>query len=371
MNKIQKHLTDVMTDDLSGIWCDEITSRSSNYRKINVYNKHVDIPQHKVWIAAPYMRLAKPVFPPNSKFTQSMPLTVHLTRDTMEHRKFNRYVMQLEKKIGTIIRNNTKNNIEPNVKHKIEQLNKNNSNYIHKSSIKDYNGYKNLSVNIPFTKIGDCYEFSIKIYNKKNKAMSLVNIPQGSKVLMYIALSEVWVSDTKYGFNWIVLQMKVFPELDLSICYFDEDDEDVDESKQTECYHCLYCPNMHVRTHCCTSVSTPVIQYVQQQQPVMNNNNNSVYVGPSLPPPPPPPILKQPKPIMLTGFAPSVNDILSVKLKPVKIIKDINNDVNSDCDSIDTEEELDVIKCMLKSKENKENLENNEKFPDLLSDSED
>lgn len=350
MEKIKPHLTDYEKDLLDGIYCSKMRYQSINYKSLNIYNRNIEIPEHKIWIAAPIMRLANPIFPPNSKFNQSMPVTVFLNRINLLHRKFNKFIWQLEKKIATLVKNYDLVNVEQNVKHKIDKLNKKANKITHKSSIKDYNGYKNLSLNIPFHKVGDCYEFAIKIFNKYNDEMSLVNIPHGSKVLMFIELSNVWVSDTKCGFNWTILQMQVFPEFDFSICYFDKEEDD-EKNKQTECYHCLYCPNMHVRTHCCNTNSQQIVQPQIIHVPV---NNISTNYERSAPPPPPPLINSSSKEIKLSGFAPSVKDLLSIKLKPVNIINDDNSSSSSD----GTEDELDVLSCMLKSKE--KNVNNND-----------
>jgi hypothetical protein len=168
----------------------------------------------------------------------------------------------------------------------------------------------------------NCYEFRFHIYNHLNKRVNIQTINSGLYIKAFIELSEVWINDIEIGFNWNVLQLKVYPEFNFNTCLFIDDKVEEHESdKVNECYHCLYCPNQHVRTHYCTNNSIPYIQ------PPLSMTNSNIA-------PPPPPIISNKsnnnnnvKPI--SSFIPSVKDLLSVKLKPINKNDKKETDSNS------------------------------------------
>lgn len=304
-DKILLHMTNYLDDDLKNIINDDMQSYGKKYHKINIYNKNIKIPLQKIWLLLPQVKLFKPVFFSNNNY--SVPLTVVLGPNVGNIKKFYMFIKKLERIITNIIKDITKN-----------------KNLQIKSCIRSAEGFPPIMhLKMPCNKINDnCYEFTFHIYNHINKRISLKNIEQGTYTTAFIELSDVWISESEYGFNWNILQMKLIPEFNFTTYLFKENTNNENKTKNNiieECYHCLYCPNAHVRTHMC-----------------VNENNIPI-------PPPPPPlfisqnITKKIKNISnddtknlqndnshdaetktkQKGFAITINDLMSIKLKPV------------------------------------------------------
>jgi len=251
-----------------------------------------------------------------------------------------------------------------------------------KSAIKANGDFPPLmNLQMPCEKSDDCYEFLFHIYNHMNKRVNLNIINSGTYVSAFIELTDVWINSKECGFNWNILQLKVYPEFNFNICLFD--DEEVEEEEPKECYHCLYCPNMHIRTHMCIN-STPQFSIT-----------SSISNGIPPPPPPPPPLPSmsvntnssvkinrtQSKELKknIVFIPPSVNDLLSIKLRPVskgKInkTKSNSNPTINDINKVRNKIKNDKIVTIISSSESKlkkdeeEDRKVNEIYNNLLLD---
>lgn len=291
---ISEHITN-LADDLSEIKLTEPMYHGQNYKKMDAYNNKINIPLQKIWLKLPKVKIFKPTFG-YLKDKKSIQLTVILSPNVGEIKKFKLFIKKIERKIKNIMK----------------------SNNTLRSSIRSSKFDNIFDIKMPCHKFNDCYEFDFHIYNCNNKRISLHNLNSGTYITAFIELSEVWTNDSNIGFNWKILQMKVYPEFDFTKCLFEDDDISSESNIIEECYHCLYCPNRHVRTHFCNN-TTPIISPHQQE------------LTPPLPPPLPVIIPKKNYKIVKkkgchdrnnvetksTSFIPSMTDILSVKLRPV------------------------------------------------------
>jgi hypothetical protein len=305
-DKILPYLTDYTHDDFKNIVNDGLQQYGKIYKKINIYNRNINIPLQKIWMFMPRVKIFKNIkLYTNTKNT--FPLVVILGPNTGLIKKFYMYIKKIERSIQTIVKNITKK--------KVMQI---------KSSTRSAEGFPPLfNLQMPSIKNGDCYELKFQIYNSYGKRTSINSISQGTFAEAIIELSDVWISDKEFGINWNILQLQLFPEFNFSEFLFKDNVLDnTHTEKQEECYHCLYCPNAHIRTHVCANSFT---DYNTQFIPA---------------PPPPPPInipivpicrnttttdvdkknkivQEQPK-----GFAISVEDLSRIRLKPINKNKD-------------------------------------------------
>jgi len=303
MENIYKCLTNYKSDDLKNIVHDKMQPHSYKYSKINLYNKNIKHNLPKILIKTPKLKIFNNVSPSKSKIIRSCPMKLLLAPNVNDVKKFYFFIRKLERKVGFIIR-------------KIKKTN----NITTKSVlIKNDKFPPIITIKLPLSRKNGCVNFNFHIYNHRNKRVNINVIQSGNYMSAFIELSEIWINQNNdFGFNWNVLQMKIYPQYDLSICQFDDinsDDEDIVDD--IECYHCLYCPNNHIQTHFyCKNIN--------------HNNSNNIP-----PPPPPPPVVSininkdrnnKKKNIATNNinFVPSINDLLSIKLKPINKKKDID-----------------------------------------------
>jgi hypothetical protein len=293
-------MNELLTDYTSGlpdIVRSDVQNHGPKYKKINVYNRSITTPLQKIWLKTPKMKIFKPTFNPNND-GKSVSLTILLGPNTANIKKFKNFIKKLEQRIASLLDLTNDQSI--------------------RSSIRSVDGFPdNFTVKMPYVKEGNCYEFLFHAYNDENKRVSVKTLDSGTYVSCYIELTDVWISDVEFGFNWNVLQMKLYPEFDFSRCLFVDDETELKPIQQEqECYHCMFCPNKHVRTHYCVNAiqSTADVPLL----PLL-----------PLPPPPPPPQILAQKPLQIvknsapqladvkSAFRPTVSDLLSVKLRPV------------------------------------------------------
>ena len=326
---IENRITDYRNDKLGNLVYDHA---STSFKNVNIYNNKIYYMQ-KIWIRTPVLKIFRPIYHPNDKIKNSIPLSLLLIDTIKDVESLIHFIKRLEMKVTKIIKTITNN---PKMKLK--------------SSIKTYEGFPPvLFINMPFNKINDQYEFTFNIYNKSNNRINIDSIKKGVETAVYMELSGIWYSDTHYGCVWNVMQMKIYPEIIFGTCLFEDEDDDNDFKDvildKQECYHCLYCPSNHIRTSYSFS---PPTQYAH------------VHSMPPLPPPPPPLYIPQRtdrdirEPIMpitttKPAFTLSLSDLLSVKLKPVdnRVIDKKKSPLGIRSDS-DTNRELDECKKNLK-----------------------
>jgi len=317
---------------------------SVNYKHLIISNSLLGDIQTLI-LKLPKLRI-RSIYQINQKIKLSTPIKLSIYTGVPDNNKLLTFLTRLENEVTRKIRTITGN--------KQLQL----SSCITKFT--DY--YPDFKVNAPFTKLGNCVEFSFEIFGRYNRRVNFESLVKGIQISCYIELDHVWVGENNFGLSWIIKRAKVYPEkIWNSSNVFDSDDEEdekeEDNIKPKECYHCMYCPNNHVRTHCCLGLQNNYGENVSQQYgtsilPFSHSiipTNSSISLAPLAPlaPPPPPPFIKnlaqnvEDKP----NFVPTLSDLLAgkSKLRSVSVIvknkseEKINNNVNCDNNNNDND----------------------------------
>ena len=88
---------------------------------------------------------------------------------------------------------------------------------------------------------------NIPIFNKNNNLINYSDVNIYSNIICILELNHVWVdlNNKKFGLNWNVNQIKVYPELNYNICYIDDSDDETDNCKKIinefTVQNCLFC----------------------------------------------------------------------------------------------------------------------------------
>lgn len=322
MADINELLTDYSDDDLSKIINDSLQVTSSLYQKMNIYNTRINSPLQKIWIRTPKLKIFRSFGSPNDRFKQSMPLLLLLNNTDPDVKKLLSFIKKLEIKITKIVKQESNNiKIKP------------------RSAIRTIDSFSNsftvLAVNMPFHKVNNCYEFKFHIYNHNNKRVNVDQLTTGMFAALYLELTEIWVGQSNFGFNWSVMQLKLYPDFNFSKCLFLDENEnlqDKQEDKTNECYHCLYCPNNHIRTHYCNNTNhdiNPITYNKIPPPPPPLNNNNYIYQVPLQRN-----IADSNLNILRRGFVPTMEDLLSVKLKPINQNKETDEQLEKELEEL-------------------------------------
>ena len=352
-NGIEHLLTSYKQNNLKDIIYDKIYSsdyeQKFNYQKYNIYNSQIDSPLQKIWIKIPKVKIARSISMPKHGIKNCVPMYVILYESIKEVKKLCLFIKKLERKIGIYIKNDSKN-----------------KKLMMKSSIYSSDNFPpTFTINLPCEKVDSCYEFKLHAYNQNNKRINLDNIKSGNYISAFIELESVWRNSKNIGFNWNVLQIKIFPEFDFNKCLFvddnlnnyDNDNNHNNHNNHDECYHCLYCPNNHIRTHYCfnsnQNISSTPTNISTYKTAYANTSSDTNLIIPPQPPSFPPPLPNILNPLNKDrsnkpAFVPSIKDILSVKLKKVNI------DDKKNCHDDETDKLLQI----------KNNLKVNDKISD-------
>ena len=298
-NELKSRLTNYKNCNFNNIVISDPINYSNKYGKINVYNDKLKEPLHKIWLKVPKVKTFKPIFTNIKKFNlKSLPMTTILSPLLGDIKKYFLFIKKLE--IHILKKVNSK--LNKNLKLKSCLNKKSNFN-------------PTMIFQMPIKKIDDsCCDFLFHIYNFLNKRITPDLIDTGTYISSFIELTEVWYSDTYVGFNWNILQMKLYPDFNFNQCLFLDEPIDEEKTVTEECYHCLYCPNQHVRTHMC-----------------LHNDNSNNIINNNIPTPPiPPEVLstnskndndtsedKSNKDEQKNSFIPSISDLQNIKLKPI------------------------------------------------------
>lgn len=287
---------------------------SPNYKNLYISNGNIKHDIVPIILKLHNMRI-RSIYNVNSKIKQSVPIWLSIYTELIENARLLTFLTRLENEITRKIKEIT-------------------GKVLQKTSCitKHPNYYPDIKINAPFTRIGNCVEFPFTILDKKNRAINFASIVRGAKMnCCYIELDYVWISDTAFGINWTLKRAIVEPE---SIWkkkgnVFDDEEEDVvnddeEEIIPKECFHCMYCPNNHVRTHCCLgglgeNKSNGITN-------VLSRPNSSI----PLPPPPPlPSVLKNLSTIVedKPAFIPSLSDLLAGKSRLKAVAQKTDNSI--------------------------------------------
>lgn len=200
---IKSHLTDI-NDGMIYLVTDNIKPYISNYKKMNIYNKNLKYPFHKIWLKTPKMKVSN-VFV-SEKNKQVGLLHVSLYNTDNETEKLQNYLVQLEEYIGTII---DKDN---------ELVCKSNVNYL-------YGAFPTLTLQLPIEKIIDKnIILSCHIYDENNQRVNYNQVTNEHLVEAYVEVSDIWIRPGEYGINLKVLQMQTSIDFNFNICLFQDED---------------------------------------------------------------------------------------------------------------------------------------------------
>jgi len=322
---------------------------SPNFKNLHVTNATIKSDIVPIIIKVPALRIRN-VFQVNQKCKQSVPVRLSIYTGLPENNKLLTFLTRIENEIFRKVKLITLN--------KTLQLSSCITKY------KEY--YPDFKINAPFVRINNCVEFLFDVYGKKNHRVNFASITKGAKMMTYIELNHVWIGDTKMSLHWTIKRAVVYPERIWTLNAFNDSDEYDSEEEivtEKECYHCMYCPNNHVRTHCCLGNNINQNQSYQSYQSYQTQIPNYSLSSPSLslstpqamplPPPPPPPHLQINKNINVVEekqkFVPSLNDLLNSKSKLKSI--STNNDKKNNEDNSTNINNLQNIKNNLKNKD--------------------
>lgn len=87
-----------------------------------------------------------------------------------------------------------------------------NDNYVFNRTIKKNNMNYKMTLTFPYDKDNEAL---YKIVNKNNEPCLLTDIKPKMRGMAYIESSDIWIDDEKekYGYNWNVVQLKIYPEI--------------------------------------------------------------------------------------------------------------------------------------------------------------
>lgn len=293
---INTYLTS-LDDNFEKIVHDTMTDYVLDYKKINLYNKGIKNPCQKIWVFTPKLKMhGKINFSKKQSQIALLSLLLHEDYET-DTNTLQNFIERLEKHCRSIVIEQTGNK-----KLKLKSCIKNNNAF-----------YPNLTLQLPYSKKDDIIQFNFDIYDMQNNKINHNTVIYGSYVRAYIEVSELWINKKEYGINLKILQMKVYPEFNFKQCLFDDE-----------------------------------YQFVNDKEPIANPYQE---LPRKIPPPPP----IKPMAKMIKPFIPSVNDLLSIKLKPIK--KEDEESVKEEPKSMDDTKEKSIIIDNKENKENKDNVE--------------
>lgn len=200
MNIMKQNITEYLTqynfiksDNIKEyITYENYTITNNDKIKINVYNIKLDHPSHKIWLYIPEVKIIN-IFQKDDK-----PSSLKVSFSPSASQNLLDFVNLIEKDCQMYALSNELIDGQYNVKYSI------NSNWIPMLVLQ-------ISQGVFFNLTGD----SLEIHDlKKNTNMGL-----------YIELDTVYIDKNKHlmGFNWKILQGKIIPEIDFSLCLFELD----------------------------------------------------------------------------------------------------------------------------------------------------
>lgn len=257
--------TDWKTDKLDKIESDELQPFFNEYEKINIYNFGKPVPLQKIWLRLPNLKVVQPTYQPDKKKSKgyiSLQLFIYMIDPIIK--KFYFFIRRLEKLVKNLLINEY-NLTDIKLKSSLRKIKDN---------------YVILSLKMPYIIKDDTFKFDFNIYNEKNRKIdiNMNTICAGSYASTIVELSEVWIHNNEFAFNFNVMQMKITPEFNFSKCLFLEDGE--------------------------TEVEEEEVKVTVKVEPVHKYNNIK-------------PRVEIKKEITKGHYVPTVADLLSIKLKPV------------------------------------------------------
>jgi hypothetical protein len=195
MNTIKSHLTQY-DDKLDKLLLEYSYTTKNDTKRYNLYNQNINFPLHKIWILTPKLKIIRKSSTLKRNNMEYCLLTLALNENDPQIKKFHEIIQRIE--------NYLTEKINPD-----ELLTL-------KSCIKlDNNSINTITFSVPI-------KHQIGIYNTDHKETNLDQIHHNNYLIMYLELNTVWENTEKYGMNWQILQMKVYPEFNFKTCLFDD-----------------------------------------------------------------------------------------------------------------------------------------------------
>lgn len=259
--------TDWTVDKLENIQTDEIQPFFGNYQKINLFNFNKPFPLQKIYLRAPKMKITNTTFYPDKKKSKgfvTMNLFIHKVEP--EIKKFFLFIKKLEKKVKLILTEEYEIQ-EPKLKSSFKKIKDN---------------FIIFTVRLPYSVHNNSPELDFNIYNHKNQKINQEQFYAGQYALTILELSEVYLQENEFAFNFNVVQMKIIPEFDFTRCLFTNNEYNEDDRNSEE-----------------SNKSIPVAPSLTTMDKIKNTKKTFVH----------------------DRFAPTIADLKSVKLKPVILSK--------------------------------------------------
>jgi hypothetical protein len=204
-------LTDYNSCQLNDISTSDIQQHTKLYKKIDVYNNKLHYPLQKLWIKTPQLKVYKV---PMTQNYRSSPISIIISENDKDSQNFCSFIEMIEIHIETQMKEHFNLKIKKSVKR-----------YINMPPI--------IEMKLPckYSDIDLDYKYNFKIYNEYNKLIEPDYIRNDSLISIFIELSEVWIGEEDFGFNWNVQQMKIYPEPSFDECLFDDYVFDTDQTE--------------------------------------------------------------------------------------------------------------------------------------------
>jgi len=191
--KIKNRLTNYKTHNIDNMHYDDMSSYGITYYKMNFYNSEIKFPLQKYWLFIPKIRIL-------SNYMQSIKIVLSSElEDVVDLEKF---IKKLQKRIKKIVRTKT------------------NKKYKMKSCLQTFDHFPTtMSIKV---------NSKTCIFDNTSKRIPTANVKSDQIVSLYIELTEIWIDDVQFGFNWNILQMKIHADIDFSICLIDNNNAEDD-----------------------------------------------------------------------------------------------------------------------------------------------
>jgi hypothetical protein len=233
------------------------------YKKLDVYNQNIKSFGQKIWIKTPKLKTTESIKYNLNKFSLKLKLGLGPLVDEIK------YLYDFITKIEQIVQNHFRENFKQ---------------HTFVSSIIDNKKYYPVwKINLPIIKQNEkLFQLGLNVYNHDNHKIQLGNLSSGTEVALYVELKEIWMSDDSFGCVWSGLQMKLYPKLDFARCLFDDlCDTNIKPEEETNCYHCLKCPNhYHVVSSTVINNNPPIHLPKPLTNPLTNSIKNPLITPP-------------------------------------------------------------------------------------------
>ncbi|ARF12123.1 hypothetical protein Klosneuvirus_3_258 [Klosneuvirus KNV1] len=195
MDSIKSHLTN-SDDKLDNLILEYSYTTKNDTKRYNLYNQNVKLPLHKIWLLTPKLKIIRKSSILKNNDHEYCLITLALNDHDPQIKKFHELIKNIESYLS-------------------EKINSDELLTMRSCLKEDENSINTITFSIPIKN-------QIGIYDTTHKQTSLEQINHNDYLIMYLELNTVWENTEKYGMNWQILQMKVYPEFNFNACLFDD-----------------------------------------------------------------------------------------------------------------------------------------------------